>query len=286
MQASRSDHRPRRNLTGLATVLALGVIQMSVAATPPTERPLPNDPMDPIADATGANTGPLSGALVVTRDLAGLRRAFVDAAGLTMTGPLKLDAATADAQRALWQMPAGMHWQTYLLTRPSLPDSIRVLVIVPDVDTPVMRHSYAREETGPYALGFAMPDVRSTDKRFIDLGFKRTLPAVNEYPLQLRDGTPYPVTEASYEIVDNTRLVLMQRGGGLRPIGAIDPKTGLGGPSYSSLIVEDVPAMEKFFTAALDLERRSNREWSVFKPRFPLHDAARTRRTHWQSRSR
>lgn len=229
---------------------------------------MPNDPMDPIAEATGANAGPLSGALIVTRDLDGIRRAYVDGAGLTMQGPLKLDAATLEAQRKLWQMPASMHWSCYVLRRPSLPDAIRVLVIVPDVDTPVMRRSYAREETGPYALGFPMPDVRAVDKRFIALGFKRTLPAVNEYPLQLRDGTPYPVTEASYEIADNTRLVLMGRGGGLRQVGSIDAATGLGGPGYSSLIVENAAAMEQFFTQVLDFERRSNREWTVFKPRF------------------
>jgi ABC-type lipoprotein export system ATPase subunit/catechol 2,3-dioxygenase-like lactoylglutathione lyase family enzyme len=152
--------------------------------------------------------------------------------------------------------------------RPSLPDAIRVLILVPDADTPVMRRSHDREETGPYALGFAMSDVRAVDPRIVALGFRRTLPAVNEYPLQRRDGTEYPVIEASYEIADNTRLVLMQRGGGMRATGSIDPATGLGGPSYSSLIVEDAAAMERFFTGVLDLERRTSREWTVFSPRF------------------
>lgn len=229
---------------------------------------LPNDPMDPIADARDANAGPLSGALVVTRDLENLRRIFVDGVGLTMQGPLRSSRAQREAQRRLWQMPAGLGWQTWLVTRPATPDAIRVLVIVPDVDTPVMRRSHDREETGPYALGFPMRDVRAVDPRITALGFRRTLPAVNEYPLQRRDGSEYPVIEASYEIADNTRLVLMQRGGGMKPTGSIDPATGLGGPGYSSLIVEDAAAMERFFTGVLDYERRTSREWTVFSPRF------------------
>ena len=229
---------------------------------------LPNDPMQPIASAAGANAGPLSGALLVTRDLAMLKRAYVDGAGLTLTGPLRVSASTHAAQRQLWDLPRDLNWDLYLLTRKSLRDAIRVLVIVPDRDTPTIRATYDREEPGPYALGFAMRDVRAVDQRIIALGLKRTLPAVNEYPLQLRDGSAYPVTEASYEIADNNRLVILQRGGGLNPVGSIDPATGLGGPSYSSLIVEDATAMERFFTQVLDYERRTNREWTNFQPRF------------------
>lgn len=247
---------------------AVVVAQTAGAATPTAPPALPNDPMEPIADAAGANAGPLSGALIVTRDLDNLRRIYVDGMGLTLEGPLKLSRAQLAAHRKLWGMPPGLGWQTWRLTRPSLPDAIRVLILVPDADTPVMRRSYDREETGPYALGFAMSDVRAADPRIVALGFKRTLPAVNEYPLQRRDGSEYPVIEASYEIADNTRLVLMQRGGGMRANGSIDPATGFGGPSYSSLIVDDATSMERFFTEVLDLERRTSREWTVFSPRF------------------
>lgn len=260
------NHEYLRAVRHLFAVLITGVALAACAGTP--SQRLPNDPMEPIADAAGANAGPLSGALVVTRDLEGIRRAYVDGVGLTLDGPFALDAATRDAQRQLWQMPADLDWQVYRLVRTSVNDAIRVLVIVPSVDTPVMRASYDREETGPYALGFPMRDVRAVDDHMIALGFRRTLPAVNEYPLQLRDGTQYPVTEASYEIVDNTRLVLMSRGGELPQTGTIDTTTGLGGPAYSSLIVEDATAMERFFTRVLDYELRTNREWVVFKPRF------------------
>lgn len=232
------------------------------------EPALPNDPMEPIAIADAALTGPLSGALLVTRDLNMLRRAYVNGVGLTLQGPLPQTRSQTAAQRRLWKMPAGLQWQVYLLTRPALPSSIRVLVIVPDRDTPVIRSSFDREEAGPYALGFPMRDVRAVDARIVALGLKRTLPAVNEYPLLLRDGTPYPVTEASYEIGDFNRLVIMSRGGGLNQTGAIEPDTGLGGPAYSSLIVNNAAEMERFFTHVLDYERRTNREWTVFQPRF------------------
>lgn len=241
---------------------------LSMLSTPASGQTLPNDPLEPIADAAGANAGPLSGALIVTRDVEGMRRAYVDGVGLTMEGPLALDAATRATQRRLWNMPPDMDWQVYRLSRPAVADSIRVLLIVPDRDTPVIRASYEREEAGPYALGFVMRDVRAVDTRVTALGFRRTLPAVNEYPLQLRDGTSYPVVEASYEIPDNTRLVIMSRGGGVRQSGGLDAATGLGGPNYSSLIVEDAAAMERFFTEVLDYERRTNREWKVFQPRF------------------
>jgi catechol 2,3-dioxygenase-like lactoylglutathione lyase family enzyme len=273
MNAKTGSVRHARTCTRAGTLawllgLALQAATPSAAAAPAGSPTLPNDPMEPIAAATGANAGPLSGALIVTRDLDNLRRIYVDGVGLTLEGPLPASRATTDAQRRLWQMPPGMTWQTWRLTRPATPDAIRVLVLVPDVVTPVMRRSYDREETGPYALGFAMRDVRAVDARITALGFRRTLPAVNEYPLKLRDGAEYPVIEASYEIADATRLVLMQRGGGMKPTGSIDAATGLGGPSYSSLIVEDAAAMQRFFTTVLDYEERTNREWTVFSPRF------------------
>jgi len=230
--------------------------------------PLPNDPMEPIASARGALAGPLSGAIVVSRDLDGLRRAYVDGVGLQMRGPLPQAPTQARRQRKLWGWPDDLPYDLYTLQRANLPDAIKVLVIVPTRDTPVMRKTWDREETGPYALGFPLLDVDAVDRRMIGLGLRRTLPAVNHYELQLRDGTPYPITEASYEIPDATRLVLLSRGGGLPQNGSVDTRTGLGGPAYSSLIVEDAAAMEDFFCNVLDFERRTSRDWTIFAPRF------------------
>ena len=176
---------------------------------------LPNDPMDPIADGSGALTGPLAGAIVVTRDLATLQRAYADGLGLTVRGPFVSDARAVEMQRALWGLPTDLGYQLCVMERVRVPDAIKVLVIIPDRDTPRIRNTYAREETGPYALGFPMKAIEQVDERMIELGFRRTLPAINRYELQLRDGRPYPINEASYEVVDNTRLVALSRGGGL-----------------------------------------------------------------------
>lgn len=229
---------------------------------------LPNDPMEPIASARGALAGPLSGAIVVSRDLDGIRRAYVDGVGLRMRGPFPQPAAQSRLQRKLWGWPDDLPYELYTLERVNLPDAIKVLVIVPARDTPVMRKTWDREEAGPYALGFPLLDVDTVDRRMIGLGLRRTLPAVNHYELQLRDGTPYPITEASYEIPDATRLVLLSRGGGLPQNGSVDATNGLGGPAYSSLIVEDAAAMEDFFCNVLDFERRTSRDWTIFAPRF------------------
>jgi catechol 2,3-dioxygenase-like lactoylglutathione lyase family enzyme len=229
---------------------------------------LPNDPMDPIADGSGALTGPLAGAIVVTRDLATLQRAYADGLGLTVRGPFVSDARAVEMQRAMWGLPADLGYQLCVMERVRVPDAIKVLVIIPDRDTPRIRNTYAREETGPYALGFPMKAIEQVDERMIELGFRRTLPAINRYELQLRDGRPYPINEASYEVVDNTRLVALSRGGGLPQNGSVDPDSGVGGPAYSSLIVENLPEMEHFFTQVLDYERRTSREWSNFSPRF------------------
>jgi catechol 2,3-dioxygenase-like lactoylglutathione lyase family enzyme len=131
---------------------ALALLLPLVAAGASGAAVLPNDPLEPIAsgaEVAAANTGPLSGAIVVTRDLEGIRRAYVDGMGLELQGPLALTPAAKRAQRRRWQMPAG-----------------------------------------------------------------------------------------------------------------------LGGPSYSSLIVEDAAAMERFFTQLLDLERRTDCQWTIFSPRF------------------
>jgi catechol 2,3-dioxygenase-like lactoylglutathione lyase family enzyme len=246
--------------------LFAAIVPMSATAAPAL--PLPNDPMEPIADAAQALTGPLAGAIVVTRDLAAARRAYVEGLGLTMRGPIAQDPQTMAERRRLWGMPADLGWEVYVMERVSVPDAIRILVLVPDRDTPVIRNTFAREETGPYALGFPMREVDTVDRQMVDLGFKRTLPNINRYELQLRDGTPYPISEASYEVTDNTRLVALSRGGGLPQNGSVEPDSGIGGPAYSSLIVEDVEAMESFFTRVLDYERRSSREWTNFSPRF------------------
>jgi hypothetical protein len=113
-----------------------------------------------------------------------------------------------------------------------------------------------------------MKAIGEVDERMIELGFRRTLPAINRYELQLRDVRPYPINEASHEVVDDTRLVALSRGGGLSQNRSVDPDSGVGGPAYSSLIVDNVPEMEHFFTQALDYERRTGREWSKFSPRF------------------
>ncbi len=245
--------------------LLMAIVPMGTAGA---QAPLPNDPMEPIADARDAIAGPLSGAILVTRDVALLRKTYVDGLGLVMRGPLRQSAETVTAQRRLWGMPPDMSWEVYVLEREGVADAIKLIAVIPDRETPVIRRSFDREETGPYALGFPTRDVEMIDQRMIDRGFKRTLPTVNRYSLQLRDGTPYPITEASYEVADNTRLVVLSRGNGLPQNGTLDPVTGMGGPAYSSLIVENSAAMESFFTQVLDFERRTSREWSNFSPRF------------------
>lgn len=245
-------------LLGLAATLAQG-------ASLPTDA---NDPLAPRDDGAGALSGPLSGALIITRDLAGIRRAYVQAAGLSMDGPFALAARDRANAARLWGMPADLGWQLYTLRRPAVADAIRVNVLVPERDTPVVRASYDRTEPGPYALGFPMLSIHAVDPRFLALGFKRTLPTVSEYTLELRDGTRYGIHEASYETADNTRLVLMSRRDGLPQIGGVDAATGMGGPGYSSLVVNDAAVMQRFFGSVFDLEVRSNREWKVFNPSF------------------
>ncbi len=245
--------------------LLMAIVPIGAAGA---QAPLPNDPMEPVADARDAIAGPLSGAMLITRDVALLRKTYVDGLGLVMRGPLPQSAETVTAQRRLWGMPPEMSWEVYVLERVGVVDAIKIVAVIPDRETPVIRRSFDREETGPYALGFPTRDVEMIDQRMIDRGFKRTLPTVNRYSLQLRDGTPYPITEASYEVADNTRLVVLSRGNGLPQNGTLDPVTGMGGPAYSSLIVENSAAMESFFTQVLDFERRTSREWSNFSPRF------------------
>lgn len=245
--------------------LLMAIVPMGTASA---QAPLPNDPMEPIADKRDAIAGPLSGAVLITRDVELLRKTYVDGLGLVMRGPLHQSAETVIAQRRLWGMPPDISWEVYVLEREGVADAIKIVAVIPARETPVIRRSFDREETGPYALGFPTRDVEMIDQRMIDRGFKRTLPTVNRYSLQLRDGTPYPITEASYEVADNTRLVVLSRGNGLPQNGTLDPITGMGGPAYSSLIVENSAVMESFFTQVLDFERRTSREWSNFSPRF------------------
>jgi hypothetical protein len=246
-------------------ILLLAYAPLAVAAK------LPSDALDPLAprdDGAGRLTGALSGALILTRDLAGIRRAYVGAAGLDLDGPHTMSAADRKRAAQLWGMPGDLGWQAYTLRRAAVPDAIRVNVLVLDRDTPVVRASYDRTEPGPYALGFPMLSIHAVDRRFLGLGFKRTTPRVSEYTLELLDGSRYGIHEASYETADNTRLVLMSRRDGLPQIGGVDTSTGLGGPAYSSLVVNDLAAMQAFFCNVFDFETRTDREWKIFSPPF------------------
>lgn len=170
----------REKLSSLLVCSAALLLPLAESAS------LPNDPMEPIADARGAVTGPLSGAVLITRDLELTRRAYAEGVGMTLRGPLALATADRAALLKLWQWPQDLGFDVYLLSRPEVADSIQVLIVVPQRDTPVIRRSFEREETGPYALGFPMRDVPALDRRLTSLGLVRTLPQVNRYSLQLR----------------------------------------------------------------------------------------------------
>ena len=69
------------------------------------------------------------------------------------------------------------------------------------------------------------------------------------------DGTTYSVSEIHYRAPDGVLVLGIDRGS-MRPVGPIDAASGIGGPAYASVVVEDLAGSERFMRDVLRYEKR------------------------------
>lgn len=184
---------------------------------------------------------------------------YRDAMGLQMEGPLEISASTKKAQRALWEIPDDLDWQTYRFYRKDVTQAIQIRLMVLSKPTPSILQSWSPTQLGPFSLGFPNNNTIELDKKIRKVGFG-ALNEIESYPIPRTDGTTYQIDETIFNGPDFNHGVAITRGNGMPQLGPLD-MNGLGGPAYSAQIISDSDNHLKFYTDILGLEIRSDREF-------------------------
>ena len=103
-------------------------------------------------------------------------------------------------------------------------------------------------------MGMPVSDQAAIERRVTAAGFTSVVGAT-AMTLPRGDGTTYTVSEIHYRAPDGV-LVLGIARGAMRPVGPIDAATGIGGPAYASVVVQDLAGSERFMRDVLRYEKR------------------------------
>jgi catechol 2,3-dioxygenase-like lactoylglutathione lyase family enzyme len=210
--------------------------------------------------AEDALTRPLFGATLCTNSLAETRLFYQQGLGMRLRGPLNLTTSQKTAERSLYQIPADLDWQTYLLDRPGT-EGLLLRVMVFNRPVPAIHRSWNSLELGPFSLGFPNTRQPQLDSLLRKIGFGAQAP-MNVYSVPAADGSRYTISETIFNGPDFVKAVGVMRGDGMSQLSPTGPD-GLGGPGYSAQVVADADAMLKFYIDALGFEVRSDRVWTT-----------------------
>jgi catechol 2,3-dioxygenase-like lactoylglutathione lyase family enzyme len=243
-------------------VFAAAMTASSALAQAPLDHNLPKDP-----NAKGL-LGPLRVITIVTSDLPGMTKMYRDGMGMQLSGPAEFSIDMRQLLAIIWKIPKTSKFEIYMLRRPAVPQAAEIRLIVVDPPTPAIRKSWNRQELGPYGMGFPTLDVAAWDQHISKLGFQRATPEIERFPLKRADGSPYDVLEATFNGPEFLRNIAISRRDGMAQVGDVDPSTGRGGPSYATIVVDDMDKMVNFFTKVLDFEVRTDRIWKAYDVPF------------------
>ncbi len=218
------------------------------------------DPLAPTSDAADALTGGLHTATLATTSLEDIKKFYVDGMGMSLEGPLPVDATTKQQQRQLWDIPKDINWETYRLYRPSVPSLIQIRLMVLNKETPLIHKSWSARELGPFSLGFPNLNQEQLDKELRTKGFE-SMAALQEGTVPRSDGTSYRYIETIYKAPDYLHAVGIERKDGMNQLAPVDSLTQKGGPGYSAMVLKDSDTFLKFLTDVLGQELRADREW-------------------------
>lgn len=202
---------------------------------------------------------PLHTATIATVSLEQSILFYRDAMGLQMEGPIEVPNETKQSQRALWQIPDDLDWQTYRFYRKGVSQAIQIRLLVLNKPMPSILQSWASTQLGPFSLGFPNNNTIDLDKKVRKLGFG-ALNALESYPIPRTDGSTYQIDETIFNGPDFNHGVAITRGNGMPQLGPLDTN-GMGGPAYSAQVIADSVNHLKFYTDVLGMEIRSDREF-------------------------
>ena len=219
-----------------------------------------NDALAPKSSVHDALAKPLHTVTIATVSLEQYLLFYRDGMGMDVEGPLDTSPALEKAQRALWQMPDDLSWQTYRFYRKGVKDAIQIRLLVLSQPMPTIHDSWDARELGPFSLGFPNSNTLALDKHIRTIGFG-ALNELESYPIPRTDGTTYQIDETIFNAPDFVHGVAITRGNGMPQLGPLD-EHGKGGPAYSAQVITDSESQLSFYTDVLGLEIRSDR---VFK---------------------
>jgi len=217
------------------------------------------DALAPKSKVEDALALPLYSATIATTSLAQSLLFYRDGMGLSVEGPIAVNAKTKAQLRKLWQIPQDIDWQTYIFSRKGVEQALKIQLLVLNKPTPSIHHSWDSRSLGPFSLGFPNDNTVALDKKIRTLGFG-ALNALESYPIPRTDGSTYQIDETIFNAPDFVHGVAITRGNGMKQLGPIDEQ-GLGGPAYSAQVITDSENHLKFYTDVLGLEIRSDREF-------------------------
>ncbi len=220
------------------------------------------DALAPKSNPAEALTKQLFGATICTTSLEETLLFYRDGMGLSVTGPVLLDAKTKAKERKMYDIPTDIDWQLYILDRPTVPSAIKIRLMVLNKPTPTIHQSWNSLEYGPFSLGFPNLKQAIVDSLIRQKGFGSQA-AMNVYPVTAGDNSKYTVYETIFNGPDFVKGVGITRGDGMPQLSPTDPLTGMGGPGYSAMILQDSQTFIDFLVNVLGLELRADRIWTT-----------------------
>lgn len=220
------------------------------------------DPLAPQSKPEDALTKQLYGATLCTFSLEENILFYVKGMGMSLRGPVQVDKKTKELERKMWQIPADIDWELYILERPSLPSAVKIRLLLLNKATPSIHKSWNSLELGPFSLGFPNTKQASTDSLIRKLGFGAQAP-MTVYQVSAADGSKYDVHETIFNGPDFVKGVGIFRGSGMPQLSPVDEKNRMGGPAYAAQVVKDSDKVLAFYTDILGLELRADREWTT-----------------------
>lgn len=214
------------------------------------------DPLEPKSDAATALVSPLRGITVVSGDMAATRRFYVDAMAMTEVRP-------------------------GVFARAGIADAATVVVTPAPASALQRRPGWESLSPGGLAMGMPLHGQAAREAKVTAAGFTSAV-GLTTMTLPRGDGTTYTVGEIHYRAPDGVLVLGIDRAD-MRPVGPVDAATKIGGPAYSSAVVEDADRAGAVLRDVLGLELRREFTYTSSGPTGGLGhpDGTRVRFQQW-----
>ena len=227
-----------------------GPSSAQVRTAPP---PAAADPMLPTSSPADALVSPLQIVTVATGDLARARRFYQGALDMSAE-EVALEPAARAALATHWGIDPNAFERVVLLRQPFSGGSAAVRLVEVAGTLPTSRPGTDSRYLGGLGFGLAGTEWDARDAIAKTLGFQSSVGVIRmDFPRA--DKTTYTVSEIHFQAPDDLLVLGVDRGD-MAPVGPIDAGLGIGTVAYSSMLVGDLAATDRFLADVLGLERR------------------------------